>query len=123
MLQQEKPRLCYFYGKAEINSNFVELVARKLKWNVKDNSSGIIWEGNGINEIGRREDTNQIVIRIDPRYFRPTEVDTLLGDSSKAYKKLGWTPKIGLDQLVHEMIQSDLEEARKELFLKKKGMF
>ena len=123
MLQQEKPEdFVISTGRQKSIRDFVELVARKLKWNVKDNSSGVIWEGNGIHEIGRREDTNQIVIRIDPRYFRPTEVDTLLGDSSKAYKKLGWTPKIGLDQLVHEMIQSDLEEAKKELFLKKKGM-
>ena len=122
MLQQEEPEdFVISTGRQKSIREFLEIVAKNLNWNVEDNSSGIIWEGNGINEIGRRADTNQIVVRIDPRYFRPTEVETLLGDSSKAYKKLGWTPRIGLDQLVHEMTKSDLKEAQKELFLKNQG--
>ena len=52
------------------------------------------WEGSGIDEIGRRADTGEIVIRVDKRYYRPTEVDELLGDSSKAREELGWIPKI-----------------------------
>ena len=64
---------------------------------------------------------NEIVIRIDPRYYRPTEVDTLLGDSSKAREKLGWVPKISMDKMIEEMINNDLIEAKKELFLKEKG--
>ena len=72
---------------------FCELTAIELGWNNKNNSSGIIWEGNGKDEIGRRSDNGNIVIRVDPRYYRPTEVDELLGDASKAKNKLGWTQK------------------------------
>ena len=77
----------------------------------------IIWEGEGIKEIGRRSDTNEIVIRIDPRYFRPTEVDQLIGDSSKARKKLGWTPEISFEKLIEEMIKNDKEIALKDSIL------
>ena len=75
---------------------------------------GIIWEGEGLNEIGRRADTGEIVIRIDPRYFRPTEVDELLGDSSKAKEKLNWQPQISLEELISEMIEADSNESMKE---------
>ena len=68
---------------------FLEISASKLGWKKAPDKPAIIWEGEGIKEIGRRSDTNEIVIRIDPRYFRPTEVDQLIGDSSKARKKLG----------------------------------
>ena len=63
----------------------------------------------------------EIVVRIDPRYFRPTEVDLLLGDSSKARKQLKWEPKVTISQLISEMIKEDLNEAKKEYLLKKKG--
>ena len=122
MLQQEKPEdYVISTGRQKSIREFVELVSKNLNWNTKKNSTGIKWEGKGIDEVGRREDTNQIVVRIDSRYFRPTEVDTLLGDSSKAHVKLGWSPKIELDQLVKEMLEVDLEDAKKELFLKKQG--
>ena len=62
-----------------------------------------------------------MVVRIDPRYFRPAEVETLLGDPSKAKEKLGWTPKITLEELVTEMVKVDVEEAEKEAYLKRKG--
>jgi GDPmannose 4,6-dehydratase len=62
-----------------------------------------------------------VVVRIDPRYFRPAEVETLLGDPTKAREKLGWTPVTTLEQLVAEMIGHDREEARKEAYLLKKG--
>ena len=61
------------------------------------------------------------VVRIDPRYFRPAEVDTLLGDPSKARDKLGWTPTTTLEELVVEMVAADVEEAKKEAYLKRKG--
>ena len=64
---------------------------------------------------------NHIELKIDPKYFRPTEVDQLLGDPTKARKKLNWEPKITLDELISEMIKEDLNEARKESMLKKKG--
>ena len=81
----------------------------------------IIWEGDGVNEVGRRADTGEIIIKIDPKYFRPTEVDQLLGDSSKAKKILGWSPKLTLDDLISEMIDCDKREAEKEKLLKSEG--
>jgi len=62
-----------------------------------------------------------VAVRIDPRYFRPTEVDSLLGDASKARKRLGWVPEISLEQMIDEMVQTDLEEARKHALLRKHG--
>ena len=62
-----------------------------------------------------------VIVRVDPRYFRPTEVETLLGDPSKARKKLGWHPEISIDQLIREMVEQDLEDARKHALLKQFG--
>ena len=86
-----------------------------------NNKSGIIWEGTGLNEIGRRADNGEIVVRVDPNYFRPTEVDELLGDASKARQKLNWEPTISLEEMISEMINNDLEEAKKESLLRNKG--
>lgn len=69
----------------------------------------IVWEGTGSNEIGRDQKSGDVLVRIDPRYYRPTEVETLLGDPSKAKKNLGWTPKTSFDALVTEMMESDLK--------------
>ena len=66
-------------------------------------------------------DTDAVVVRIDPRYFRPAEVETLLGDPSKAREKLGWTPTTTLEELVEEMVTEDLQEARKEALLNREG--
>ena len=74
-----------------------------------------------MNEIGKRADTGDIVIRIDKRYFRPTEVDQLMGDSKKAFKKLGWEPNTSLIELISEMITKDKEDALKNPFFLKKG--
>ena len=79
------------------------------------------WDGEGTTEVGRRGDTGEVVARIDPRYFRPAEVETLLGDPSKAKEKLGWTPTTTLEELVAEMVATDVEEAKKEAHLKRKG--
>ena len=123
MLQQEIPEdYVISTGRTEKVRTFVELAAKKLGWTNKgDDSLSIIWEGKGINEVGRRADTNEIVVKIDPRYFRPTEVDLLLGDSEKAKSKLGWIPKLTLDDIVEEMIINDLKIAQKEVLLKKEG--
>ena len=69
----------------------------------------IQWEGTGESEIGRDPQSGAIRVRIDPQYYRPTEVDLLLGDATKAQEKLGWTPKYTLDQLIEEMVLSDLK--------------
>tara|TARA_Y100000589_G_scaffold230089_1_gene217502 strand:+ start:3394 stop:4533 length:1140 start_codon:yes stop_codon:yes gene_type:complete len=121
MLQQKKPNdYVISTGRTETVRKFIELCSIKLGWGGV-NSSGIIWDGDGINEVGIRADTKKIVIRIDQRYFRPSEVDQLLGDSSKAKKELGWEPKLSLEDIISEMIINDTEEAKKELILRKEG--
>ena len=116
MLQQDKPEdFVIATGRQESVRRFIELSAIQLGW------KGINWEGKGINEIGRRICNDKIVIRVDPRYFRPTEVNTLLGNPQLAKEKLGWIPTTTLEQLVAEMIIHDKEEASKEAFLKQKG--
>ena len=97
ILQQEKPEdYVIASGRQESVRNFIELCARELGWNTSSSQQAIKWEGDGTNEIGRRVDNGEVVIKIDSRYFRPCEVDSLLGDASKAEKKLGWKPKISL---------------------------
>ena len=121
MLQQDVPEdYVIATGRQETVRNFIELAANHIGWS-KNGGKAIIWEGEGLNEIGRRADNNNIVVRIDPRYFRPSEVDSLLGDPSKAMKKLKWKPKISLEKLIEEMIEVDLKEAKKKAFLKKQG--
>jgi len=123
MLQQEKPDdYVIASGRMETVRRFIEIAANKLGWSSPNNKQSIYWEGNGINEIGRRADTNEVVIRIDPKYFRPTEVDQLLGDPTKAFKKLGWEPKTSLEELVSEMIQEDKKESIKEKFLRESNL-
>ena len=120
MLQQEKPEdFVIATGHMTSVRDFIELSAKNLGWDL-NSGKAIIWEGNGINEVGRRFDTGEIVVKVDPRYFRPTEVDELLGDSSKAREKLNWEPKISLNELVKEMIEKDSLEAEKESILIKK---
>ena len=122
MLQQDKPEdFVIASGRMETVRRFVEISAKFLNWNTDPSEPAIIWKGEGLNEVGIRADNNEIVVRIDPRYFRPTEVNELLGDASKAKKKLGWKPKITLETLVEEMINSDKEEALRESLLKEKG--
>lgn len=74
----------------------------------------IEWEGEGVEETGIDKTSGKTVIRIDPTYFRPTEVDLLVGDASKARQKLGWKPKTSFAQLVKDMVASDLDEAKRE---------
>ena len=121
MLQQKVPDdFVISTGIMHTVREFIDLCALKLGWNTQG-GNGIIWEGEGINEIGRRADTGKIVRRVDPRYFRPTEVDELLGDSSKEKNELDWEPKISLEELISEMIEEDSEQSKKESILKKKG--
>ena len=122
MLQQEKPE-DYVISTGQMKSvrEFIELSALELGWNKEQGEKGIIWENSGLDEIGKRADTGEIVVRVDQRYFRPTEVEQLLGDSTKASNKLKWKPQITLNQLVSEMIQEDSNEARKESILINKG--
>ena len=116
MLQQEQPEdFVIATGRQESVRRFIELSASALNW------KELQWEGKGLEEIGRRSDTGAVVVRIDPRYFRPAEVSTLLGDPTRAQEKLGWTPSTSLEEMVKEMIDHDREEALKEAYLNRKG--
>ena len=116
MLQQNKPEdFVIATGRQETVRNFIEMSARKLGW------GPIVWEGKGVDEVGIRSDNGEIVIKIDARYYRPTEVESLLGDSTKAKEKLNWVPETTLEELISEMIENDREIAQKDAFLIKKG--
>jgi len=116
MLQNNKPEdFVIATGRQETVRRFIELSAQQLGW------GGIQWSGQGVEETGSRADTGAVVVRVDPRYFRPAEVETLLGDPSKAHAKLGWTPTTTLEELVAEMVASDKQEAAKEAILRREG--
>ncbi len=122
MLQQQSPEdFVIATGRQETVRRFIELTATELGWGGEAGGPAIRWEGDGLHEIGRRADTGQSVVRIDPRYFRPAEVETLLGDPTRAKEKLGWTPTTTLEELVAEMVAADQEEAAKEALLRRKG--
>ena len=119
MLQQNEPEdFVIATGRMESVRKFIEITSLKLGWNKNNSNTGIIWEGKGLNEIGRRADNNKIVIRIDKNYFRPSEVSELKGDSSKAFKKLGWKPTTTLEELITEMVIHDKKEALRESQMK-----
>jgi GDPmannose 4,6-dehydratase len=116
MLQQDTPEdFVIATGRQESVRRFIELTAYQLGW------GGIAWSGEGLGETGARVDSGAVVVRIDPRYFRPAEVDTLLGDPGRAHRKLGWRPTTTLEQLVAEMVQADRLEAEKEAVLLREG--
>jgi len=118
MLQQELPRdFVIATGRQESIRRFIELTAEKLGWK-NNNNEYILWSGQGVNEVGRRADTNEIVVRVDKRYFRPNEVDSLLGDCSSAKNLLGWEPKTSLENLIDEMIVNDINESKNEIVAK-----
>ena len=91
----------------------------------------IRWQGSGVDEAGYltpsplagegRGEGDRIIVQVDPRYFRPTEVETLLGDPTKAKTKLGWTPRISFDELVAEMVREDLKAAERDELVKHHG--
>jgi len=115
MLQQSTPEdFVIATGVQYSVRQFVDAAAKEL-------GLGLRWEGAGIDEKGYDIATGHCIVSIDPRYFRPTEVETLLGDASKARQKLGWTPKITFEQLVAEMAKSDLQEAEFDLRVNNSG--
>lgn len=115
ILQQDQPE-DYVLATGETHEvrEFVELAFAEVGIPLK-------WEGEGVNEKGIRTDTGEVVVEVDPRYFRPTEVDILLGDATKARTKLGWKPKHTLQDLVKDMIAHDMEEAKRDHLLKTEG--
>lgn len=114
MLQQKEPR-DYVIATGEQHSvrEFVEVAASLLEMK-------ITWEGTDAEERGLDKDGN-VVVAVDPRYYRPTEVETLLGDASKAHKELGWQPRTSFRELVREMVEYDLKAAQKDALTKKHG--
>jgi len=115
MLQQEKPE--DYVLATGVTTTIREFAERAFA------EVGITlgWSGRGVDEVGRDTKTGNTVVSVDPTYFRPTEVDLLIGDASKARKKLNWKPIIDLQQMIEEMIASDLEEARKDQHLQSGG--
>src|SRR3989338_1736451 len=114
MLQQEKPEdFVIATGQQHSIREFITLAAEKLEMRIR-------WEGSGLQEKAFDE-KNRCVIQVDPRYFRPAEVDTLLGDPSKAKQKLGWSPSISFDALATEMTESDFSEAKRDALVKEHG--
>ena len=110
ILQHNKPKdFVIASGRMETVRRFCELTAMELGWGSKDSKNPLIWQGRGIDEIGRRADTGEVVIKVDPRYYRPTEVQELMGDAAMAKKELNWEPKITLEQMISEMVQTDQE--------------
>jgi GDPmannose 4,6-dehydratase len=95
-------------GETRSVREFVELAFAEV-------GRSIEWRGKGVDETGVDRKSGKTILRIDPVYFRPTEVDLLVGDASKARAKLGWKPKTSFTQLVKEMVAGDLEEARREV--------
>ncbi|MCU0868883.1 MAG: GDP-mannose 4,6-dehydratase [Burkholderiales bacterium] len=93
--------------------DFVDAAAREL-------GLAITWSGSGVDEQGR-DAQGRVVVAVDPRYFRPAEVETLLGDATKARERLGWTPRTTFAELVAEMVRKDLESAERDALVRKHG--
>jgi GDPmannose 4,6-dehydratase len=115
MLQQDTPE-DYVIATGEQHSvrSFVEIAAKEL-------DIAISWKGTGVDEQGFDTATGRCIVAVDPRYFRPTEVDTLLGDPTKAREKLGWVPKISFSELVREMASADFELAKRDALVRDHG--
>lgn len=115
MLQQPEPG-DYVIASGHQHSvrAFVTAAAKALEMEID-------WRGEGLQEEGIDRATGKPIVRIDPRYFRPTEVDALLGDASKARKRLGWKAEIGFDELVQEMVDADLKLAERDLLTAREG--
>ncbi len=114
MLQQDQPEdFVIATGSQYSVRQFVDAAGAEL-------GIAIDWRGQGVDEVGVAEN-GKIIVRVDPRYFRPTEVETLLGDAGKAREKLGWTPRITFESLVAEMVREDMKSAQRDELVKKNG--
>jgi len=117
MLQQDKPEdFCIASGVQYSVRDFVDAAAAELGMKIR-------WEGSGVDEKGywQQTDDEKLIVAVDPRYFRPTEVETLLGDPNKAKEQLGWEPKTTFEELVAEMVREDLKTAQRDELIKDHG--
>jgi GDPmannose 4,6-dehydratase len=115
MLQQAQPE-DYVVATGEQHSvrDFVVLAGKLLGMDIH-------WQGRGIEEVGVDRNSGRTVVRVDPRYFRPAEVDSLLGDASRIRERLGWRPEISFDALVREMVEADMALANRDALVAKEG--
>jgi len=115
MLQQEEPEdFVIATGVQYSVRDFVDKAAKAADIEIE-------WKGEGVEEKGYNKATGDCLVEVDPRYFRPTEVETLLGDPTKAREKLGWVPKITLDEMVKEMVEKDIEIAERDALCEREG--
>ncbi|HEC26371.1 MAG TPA: GDP-mannose 4,6-dehydratase [Gammaproteobacteria bacterium] len=129
ILQQDEPEdFAIASGIQHSVREFVDLSAKELGITLR-------WQGEGIEEVGIIEDLDNnkdelpgkcpaigtVIVRVDPRYYRPCEVETLLGDATKSREQLGWEPRISFEEMVTEMVQSDLEESRRDALCQSSG--
>jgi GDPmannose 4,6-dehydratase len=116
MLQQPEPEdFVIATGEDHSVREFVELAFKEVGLAIK-------WRGQGVDEVGYEEDTDRVLIKVNPRYFRPTEVDTLLGDATKARTILGWQPRYSFKDMVREMVIADLKEAERDLLCRRNNL-
>lgn len=115
MLQQQEPEdFVIATGKQHSVKEVIETAGKQLGISIR-------WEGKGVEEKGINEENNKTIVAVDAGYFRPTEVDNLLGDASKAKEKLGWEPRISFEQLISEMVTEDMKEAQKDNLCRQEG--
>jgi GDPmannose 4,6-dehydratase len=115
ILQQPQPEdYVIATGRQHSVRELIEVAAGQLGMRIE-------WKGEGAGEQGIDAATGKTIVAIDPRYYRPAEVDTLLGDASKARRQLGWEPRIGFEELVAEMVAADLKEAERDTYVRKQG--
>jgi GDPmannose 4,6-dehydratase len=115
MLQQDSAEdFVIATGKQYSVRNFVESAGSRLGMKIE-------WQGKGVEEVGIDTVSKRTIVHVDPRYFRPTEVETLLGDPTKAKQKLGWSAEVSFSKLVEEMVDSDLDLAKRDALISKEG--
>ncbi len=115
MLQQGEPDdYVIATGRQHTVRQFLEVAASELGMDIR-------WQGAGVDEVGMDHKTGRTIVRVDPRFFRPTEVESLLGDPSRAREKLGWTPEISFEELVREMVAHDLRSCQRDDLCRSQG--
>jgi GDPmannose 4,6-dehydratase len=122
MLQQDHPEdFVIATGIQHSVRDFIDAAAEELGMKISWDGAGVEEKGYWATPASGSQDRKKLIVQVDPRYFRPTEVETLLGDATKAREKLGWTPKTTFSELVSEMVREDLISAERDELIKKHG--